>query len=149
VPTLQELEVGPYRLSVDIDRTREAYATIQTGGPEECGCDPCKNIVANRATIYPPALITLLAKLGVDPKKEAEVYHTCRLRPGVHSYGGWFHVIGEVVQDADELVALAPGVRVWFKNGAAVAQDAFKTQPVMRVEMELEIPWKIDLPEPE
>ena len=149
MPKFEELEVGQYRLSVDIDGTREAYATIQTGGPEECGCDPCKNIVANRATFYPPALIALLTKLGADPKKEAEVYHNCRLRPGIHSYGGWFHVIGQVVKDADERLALAPGVKVYFMNGPAAAKEPFKTQPVMRVEVELEIPWKIALPEPE
>ena len=28
--------------------------------------------------------------------KEAEIYHNGQVRPGIHSYGGWFHFVGTI-----------------------------------------------------
>lgn len=33
--------------------------------------------------------------------REVEIHHNGRLSPGLHSYGGWFHVVGSVEQGND------------------------------------------------
>src|SRR4051812_35650631 len=95
------VEFKKWKLACNVEATREAYAKIDRGGPEECGCNTCKNFAAARQHAYPQEVRLLFEQLGIDLNKEAEVYHNCKLETGLHDYGGWFHFIGTVETGPD------------------------------------------------
>lgn len=70
----------------DCDRqaTQQAYSSVKARGADTCICRGCRNFVLARDTLYPPQFLELLKSLGIDPLKDAEVYHIARLIPEVH-----------------------------------------------------------------
>lgn len=149
-----------WKIDCATEATRRAYAQIEKGGPEEGGCKTCQNFIAARHQAYPPEVRVLLEQLGIDHTKEAEVYHNCRLQPGLHGYGGWFHFVGFVDgSDAKRQIAentftfdLEPingRFAIGFTTHVALVPKAFGDQPVIQVEFEAKIPWIIKDTEPE
>lgn len=100
-----------WKYRADRDATILAYARTERGGSDTCDCAGCRNFRAARADCFPAEFIALLGQLGIDPCKDAEVYHNTRIAPGHHDYGGWYHFIGTF----DEIgksppVKLGPGL---------------------------------------
>jgi len=89
------LHFGNHTIRFDLERTRSAYARIESGDADRCGCIYCQNFAAQRETIYPEAFLSLLLQLGIDWKKEGEVTEIA----GV--YNGWFHFAGSCEQTGD------------------------------------------------
>jgi hypothetical protein len=83
-------------IEFDREATVEVYRKIETGDAERCGCCYCRNFIAARDTVYPPNFITFLQDIGIDYRKEGEVFQCYKIRPGLHYYGGWFHFVGKV-----------------------------------------------------
>lgn len=86
--------LGEWRYTCDRSATAEVYARASFGYSSQCTCNGCRNFVGARAEVFPPAFLSLLTTLGIDPAKDGEVYHNGRLSPGKHHYGGWFHSSG-------------------------------------------------------
>ena len=86
---------------VDYERTIEVYQKAKNGCPESCGCNNCKNFSINREQIYPQEFKDLLEELGIDYRKESEIYHIYRAENGKHFYGGWFHFKGKIKEGKD------------------------------------------------
>ena len=100
------VQIGRWTVDVDVEATRAAYRQRTQGSPEECGCLECRNFAAARRQAYPAAVREALATLGVEPIREAEIFHLGPLDSGWHLYGGWFHVVGHLVEGADAKVPL-------------------------------------------
>lgn len=147
-------------LHVDPERTRESYSQIATGGAEECGCEPCENFAAARGSVYPPEVLELFERLGVNPMLEAEVMHLCRLPNGLHQYAGWLHLVGQIAEGGEcwreagpdsrtqDLEPVAESFQLGFSSDRAVANDAFDALPVVAVEFNAEVPWVAETEEP-
>ena len=86
---MELLELPGWRIEYDRTATVAAHARSARFGPEECGCDPCRNWAASRDLILPEDFRRLLERLGIPPDREEEVYHNARLSSGLHSYGLW------------------------------------------------------------
>lgn len=148
-----------WRVIVNRALTEAAYAAISEGSPERCGCAPCRNFVLARDWVYPVPARELLARLGIDWHKEAEIYHNGEVRPGVHSYGGWFHFVGSIEAGSDgwkavdlntavpDFELVSDGFSLGFTNRIALLADPFRGQEVVQVEFVAEIPWTIETPE--
>jgi hypothetical protein len=148
-----------WKIKCDVEATREAYAMIERGGPEECGCNTCKNFDAARQYAYPQEVRSLLEQLGIDINKEAEVYYNCKLESGLHSYGGWFHFIGSIEEGSDsrrrvakstfilELERIDNRFAIGFTADTALVPGSFGDERVMQVEFEAEVNWFIEGPE--
>ena len=97
-----ELRIGQQLVRVDIDATAALYSNAETrAGSDECSCASCRNFAAQRAKAYPDSFLTLLTKLGVDPAKELEAFdYDFTDAEGMHSYGGWFLLCGEIAEGA-------------------------------------------------
>jgi hypothetical protein len=139
-----------------------AYAEMERSAPEECGCTPCLNWVAAREETYPDEARHLLDRLGIDFRREAEVYHNARLDTGLHSYGAWYHFVGSIAEGGDAFVSTAPDGHagtfdlepvvetfwIGFTSRTALVPDLFGEQPLVQVEIAAEVPWVIDEEEP-
>jgi hypothetical protein len=71
---MQQIQLGDQIIRYDHLRTRAAYAVIENGSAERCGCPYCRNFIAQRDTLYPESFRVLLDQLGIDAEKEGEVY---------------------------------------------------------------------------
>jgi hypothetical protein len=146
---MQLLELPGWRIEYDCAATADAHLAAPAGGPESCGCAPCRNWAATRTVIFPTGFRELLARLGIPFDREADVYHNARLNSGLHCYGAWYHFVGRVLQGEKECapnVLLGP-FSVFFHSTPALLPEVFTGQPVVQLEVVAEVPWLSDVPE--
>ncbi len=95
--------------------------------------------------------------MGIDHRKEAEVYHNGLLDNGLHYYGGWFHFVGSIESGADVMEPAGTfrpepgndGFEMGFSRSLALVPEAFGNQPLVQLEFWAKVPWVVDLPEPQ
>jgi len=140
------LEFGQWRYSVDRAATEAAYAREPAGGAVTCTCVGCRNFVAARNQIFPPRFVEFLESLGIDPAKEADAYHTARMAPGRHHYGGWYHFIGTLESTGDFApVDFGDGFTSWMRAAVAPRLESFRTAPVVELEFSTDrAPWVLN-----
>ncbi|MFI5300422.1 MAG: hypothetical protein ACHREM_20225 [Polyangiales bacterium] len=155
------MKLGRWVLRAEPEITRALYAKVDRGGSDECPCDLCENFVAARDRAFPDGFLRALDELGVDPRKEIETTRWCRVREGVHRYGGWFHAVA-VVESGDEgrvytegagstfaLERLADGFSagvLWSRLN--LVRPSFRGHALVEIEFDAEVPWVIATPEP-
>jgi len=140
---------GRVKYTADRAATILAYGRTERGGADTCDCAGCRNFRVARAEAFPTEFLALLDKLGVDPRKDAEVYHNARLAPGRHDYGGWYHFVGTLDQTGDfPPVDLGNGFSVWMSHASAPRLPSLEGMQVVRVEFHADaVPWLLDEPE--
>jgi hypothetical protein len=140
---VDSLTLPGWLVEFDRETTIAIHAQIPSGGPEICGCDPCRNWVQTRDRLFPEELLALLKKVGVPFDHEVEVYHNCRLPTGLHSYCGWYHFVGRTISGERECspnIVFGP-FSFYFHSGAALLNKVFADQPVVSLEFAAEVPW--------
>jgi hypothetical protein len=158
---LRAVDVGPWRLEVDREATRRAYAARPDRWPlsADCACGDCRNFRAQLATVYPQPALDVFEHLGLTPGREIEIYLTAPLPSGRRKYMGWFHVIGRLVDGPDShrwapdrrsacIVHerldddFALGVTAW----SGLVQPSFEAEQasIVQVEFEVDLPWVLD-----
>lgn len=154
------VELRKWAIRCEPDLTREAYALIDCGGAEECGCETCFNFATSRHLLYTPELLEFLELLGIDPLLEADVSHDACLGPGRHGYTAHFYLVGEITQgprttvarigqrDAFSLEPAGDGICIGFSSAECGVPDAFLGLPVVCLEVSLVAPWISNAPEP-
>lgn len=146
---MDAIEFHGWRIEYDRPATVAVYNRIPIGGPDTCGCAACRNWAATRRDVLPNNFQSLLDQLGIPLDCEIEVYHNCRLKSGLHSYGAWYHFVGHVLVGERES---APDIRLdgfacFFHSQPALLSDEFVDLPVVQLEVQAEIPWLSDVPE--
>jgi hypothetical protein len=151
---MEEMQYRQWKFNVDVEATREAYRKIERGSAEECGCQKCLNFVASRKKIYPEEVLILYDRLGVDFRKEVEVYHDGVSETGLHFYSGWFHFVGHLespsskvllaeYSDAQvynlELEEVGQQFRIGFTENGGLCWKEFEEQPLVQIEFAGEI----------
>jgi hypothetical protein len=127
--------LGQWKYSADRDATILAYSRAERGWADTCDCADCRNFRVARARAFPAEFLSLLGQLGIDPRKDAEVYHNARLAPGRHDYGGWYHFIGTLDETGDfPPVDLGGGFTVWMCRAAAPRLPSLKGKLTVQVE---------------
>src|SRR5437879_3879445 len=96
--SMTKLRLGDQLVRYDRDATLSAYAHLQQGWAEKCGCSGCRNFIAAREQVFPDAFRTVLAELGIDLSKEGEAIHHGPVEGNLHFYGGWFYFVGELIE---------------------------------------------------
>jgi hypothetical protein len=105
--------------------------------------------------------LTFLRRIGVEPKKEPEVHHCCRLPFGGHYYYGQFFFEGRIVKGprGDRLlpdgkgfeiltVSLTKAFSVGFHPYREFKDGGFATRPFVVMEFTVTLSWRISRPEP-
>ena len=141
---------GQWTYTVDRAATVRAYAQAERGGAQTCGCVACRNFIAARAQIFPAAFVALLDELGIDPGKDAEVYHNGRVAPGRHAYAGWYHFVGTLDHTGDfPPVDLGGGFATFLCRALAPPLASLKDASLVQLEFQAKsVPWLLDEPEP-
>jgi hypothetical protein len=127
---------------VDVEATRSSYATAGLGAAQACDCAECRNFVVARdaGLVYPSDVVDLLVSMGVDLTRESEVYLEGPIDDGRLWYGGWFNVVGRLVDDSGESTEVAPGFYLYPLAQGALVTDAFGDASVFRVEFKAAVP---------
>jgi hypothetical protein len=158
---METLSIEPWLLKHDKHATALAYAQIQSGAAEGCACDYCLNFVAARENIYPLEVQAMLEQLGVDYKKELELFWCNKEETGLHCYAGEFHFVGYLVDNDhagncpdSEAVALnfenEAQNFIWrFSDKVIRPNKAFAGKALVAFHYAIRIPWVLKQTEPE
>ena len=142
-------EFGPYRVDVDVERTRQWYKTEPTAS-QCCDCDGCINF-ERAADLFPERVKSFFTALGANPKKPIEVYVNCANRDGTLLwYGGWYHLCGTLLSEGEELWQVTEGepfgprgFQIFFKGDLDCVQENCP-RPVVQMEINADIPWVLE-----
>jgi hypothetical protein len=158
---MRTVNFARWTLGCNLESTKERYAGLTTGAPEQCGCEPCRNFAAQRAEVYPAAVLELFESLGIEANREAEIYHMARLKLGKHLYGGWFHFVGSILDGQDAAVRVSEnlwrpalekvsdGFSLGFTSRLALVPKSFDGLQVVQLEFNAQLPWTLESKEPE
>jgi len=157
---MKSVTFARWELDYDPSTTRGLYSKLTSGAPEDCGCPPCRNFAASRKQLYPAQVLDLFDELGIAFDREAEIYHTHRVEPGKHHYGGWFHFVGRIVDGADasrqiastawtfDLEKVGESFELGFTHRLGLLPSTFRSLPIVQLEFQATIPWVLSEPEP-
>jgi hypothetical protein len=145
-----------WEFEVDIPLTQQAYSNFPFGGADTCSCADCKNYAANRETVFPAEIIQLFNELGIDYRKEIEIWSIQKLENGLHQISGWFHFKGKIISGKDFRMPFAEGIgysmdltsitekfKIGFAPGNSLTFFDNK-KDLIQIEFIAEIPWVID-----
>ena len=143
--------LGEWLFTNDLYATQQAYAGIRKGGADECTCNGCRNFIAVRDRVFPPAFLSLLLSLGIDAYKDGEVYHNGQLSPGRHDYGGWYHFVGSLDRSGDfPPVDFGDGFTAWLCRRNSPALPGLNGLPLVELNFHADnVPWGLPEREPE
>lgn len=153
---------GRWRVQYDPEATRRAYAEIEQGGVDNCECLYCRNFASAREQLFSPSMLELFDMLGIDYRKDAEVWEASKKGARVRFYSGWFHFIGHVEYVGDPLppvqlhatmmstksdhVAMTPHFAISFEPSGELAQEPFLSGPIGTLSFCADVPWVLDEP---
>ncbi len=156
-PISTAVDFHGWRFLVNREATAAAYAASSSRGAEDCSCAHCRNLIRQRERELPSELLDFLRRVGVDPKKEAEVWEGGGLEDGLSFNSGWWHFIGEVVATGEEVIPLEPNAgalgkdwTVFFLPGeTSLKLSTLPSAPLVQVEFTASLPWVLEEPYPE
>lgn len=144
-------------LTLDVDKTltENTYKNFTGNTAETCTCNNCKNYIAYRNEVFPGEIVNLFNDLGIDYRKEAEIFWHGILPDGLHQMSGWFHFKGQILIGKDYRVPLSSGghtfelaqitVRFFIGFGAGNDLTFFEDDAgLVQVQFDVHIPWVID-----
>src|SRR5262245_23897975 len=138
-----QLKYREWLFECDPDATRIAYKQITRGGAEDCACAGCQNFLAQRENVFPDEVLQLFLRLGIDYRRDAEIYQSAKLESGSHGYGGWFHFIGKIQEQPLGPAQISKSLTIDFIPGRDLAAASFDKEPLVQVEITAELPWII------
>lgn len=157
---MEVVNIGRWQLRCDAEATRQAFSGVPVGSPEYYGCAECLNFAAVRECAYPPEALAIFGRLGIDPRKESEIWHTHRDESGLHHYGGFFHFVGFIEGGGDakrmgngvgtfELESIGEHFEFGFTSDAALIPESFAGREVTQLEFQTTVPWVLNEKEPD
>ena len=157
---MELVELSKWSVWTDPDLTREAYALMDSGGAERCGCEACYNFLNSRHLIYSSEVLSFFEWLGIDPLLEAEVHRDVCLGNDRHRYTVAFFLVGRIesgplTTTATSALGTAPSletadeeIQVGFSADTSEAPEPFLGLPSVCLEVQLTVPWVSNAPEP-
>lgn len=140
---------------VDYQKTERTYKSLSLGSPESCGCGYCQNFSKQRDIIYPYEIRDLFENLGIDHKKESEIYEKYKSESGLHLYGGWFHFAGKIITGRNCKISISENsftfamteitenfsIGFWEDSSLSPFEKGIQ---LVQVEFQTKIPWILE-----
>src|SRR5258708_23572764 len=143
---MTELRLGDQLVSYDRDATVAAYAQLQRGSAEMCGCSVCRNFLAQRDKLYPQHFLKLLDHMGIDLTKEGDLYEDGPMADNVQPSAGWFYFVGELVEAGERLMVIRENFQCFIRGAGATSVTRLFGDSVCALEFTTRIPWILDEP---
>lgn len=105
---MERVTFGRWTVLVDREATKKAYEGATGSARADC-CDFCRAWLAKRHRVFPPPVMELFDKLGIDYRCEYEVYAGGRHRWSRVLFSGWFDFVGEIESGGDDVVSTDSG----------------------------------------
>jgi hypothetical protein len=134
---LTKLQVLEWEIEFDKGITAQAY----TGLSVSCECAYCRNFLIVCQNL-PVEYTQLLAQLGIDPMKPANIVEYNEHPDGTHLYGWWYHVTGKITKDSNALVMLNSEIEITITNKDYLIAKSFP-RPVIQIEFFSSLPWAL------
>lgn len=147
-----QLKILDWVIEVDRKTTVQAYKKLQSGA-QECGCQGCQNFIRIREKFFSKEFLDMLNQLGIDYKKDVEVYDiedtSCKKR----IFSGWYHACGRILQgwktpepklgEVQELkyIPFDNNCKILIREAHALASKDFP-HPILQLEFTFEIAEK-------
>ncbi len=147
------LDAGRWKIEGDRATTVSCYSSLPVG--VDCSCADCRNFMTAVDRAFPDEFRAIARGLGVDLGKPTELAHYGRETAGLHISGGWFHLVGAVLEGADAwkevgpgswtgaLEQLVAGFEFGFTSRLALVRDPFLRHSVVQLEFMTRVPWVI------
>ena len=151
-------ESGVYRLDIDVERTRHFYANRNY---EFCTCAGCRNF-AKAYQLFSEAVQQFFEKFGIHIGKPAEITAYNSYDGDLTFYEVYYHICGTILAGKDPWLQVGERAyrlneqyalnvtndfSVFFSEECALVDKAFPT-PVIQMEVQCNIPWVLDEPNP-
>lgn len=146
---MNRIKIGRYVLEIDINQTKQFYENHHLI-TEDCDCDYCTNYIVACDT-FSPEVKHLFDLLGIDPRKEGEVFEYMVNQDGTHLYGAFYHIVGKII-DIPQIqipttsgdgvsTPISDGIEIGFREeDLDLVPDDFP-KPTVQFEIQLNIPW--------
>ncbi len=158
---METLNIQHWIVKYDKSATRLAYSQIDMGDPEVCRCEYCLNFAAARDEVYPIEVMKVLEEIGIDYRKESEVFFCNKEDDGKLCYIGELCFVGRV-ENTNEAHEPFEGkadlltfedeaqIFVWyFSNRATPRQSVFENKPIAIFYFGARVPWVLQTKEPD
>ncbi len=167
---MEQLKYRCWEIEYNQEANRRIYGKLEIGAGVSCDCSYCRNFALSREEVYPKEVLGLLSKLGIDYRKDAEVWDVPSDEEGIRIIGGWFHCVGNVLsgQNLDSVQIIKPKWYQIFSNEVKIVNDhyeniddlfsihlgkndtplktQFQDQPIIQIAFQTKIPWLLDEP---
>lgn len=147
-------EHNPYRIDVDVEKTRAFYRGAPAYG---CDCPGCRNF-AMASKLAPKSVLAFFESFGIDFSKPAEIYASHACGPDTLFYGGFYHICGTILEGKDAWIQtgeksyrldeaysidLTEDFSIYFTTEVALLEEGFPA-PVIQLEIFGALPWVLD-----
>ncbi|WP_284640785.1 hypothetical protein [Paenibacillus silviterrae] len=151
---MKQIIISDWILEVDVKATREYYQ-CHPKITDGCDCIYCKNFVA-AVELMPQDVASFFESLGIDPTKEGEVSEYCENTDGTHLYGGFYHVVGNIINGPDCWVNTDSEVNHLSSNLLEISGFSFGftytisllpadfPKPAIQLEFQGNVPWILE-----
>ena len=159
VINMKRVRIGHWEIEHDKIATQNAYALLPTI-VQNCNCISCRNYY-NACMQFPNEVLDFFSSLGTDPAKAAEIYDCGVFENGKLQYGGFYHIMGNVLSGEDvwqpvgtnhnvqaEMLRLADDYEIGFSYATDLVDENFP-RPVCQIEIAFRVPWVIAEPYPQ
>ena len=155
---METMQIGSWNVAYDREKTESLHNAAECGASGKCQCCHCRNFVAARDMVYPEIVRRIMASLGVDYKKEQELYEICEVEDGWHLYNGWFRFVGAASFPDGELDT---SQRSAFSTDEVTVNDNFSWSlsqqprvvwwglPIVEIHFQAKVPWVLGAEEDE
>ena len=157
---MSRLSIARWIVDVDPVATADAYATLDLGSAERCGCADCHLFLAARESCFPRSVTQFLQNAGIPRDIDIEISTFGEVRDGIQLYSGFYHLVGTLVDGGDAIIPHPDGnggsynlasVTDAFSIGVttrlSLLADAFPRDSTLQLEFTVELPLHIeDLP---
>jgi hypothetical protein len=140
---MEQIKIGSWVIEIDVNKTKEFYEKCHLI-TEDCSCDFCANFVLACDT-FSQEVKDIFNTLGIDPRKEGEVYECKQNEDGTHLYSGFYHTkLWEPTTKDSEVYSPSfvkhSGIEIGFSEDLALVPGDFP-MPVFQFEFQMNVPW--------
>ena len=140
---MQRIQIGPWEIEYDREATRAAYAAGGDSSNYYCGCQGCRNYLANTRA-FPEAMRQFFDSLGIDPEKPSHL--GCAIATGENEYfcSGWYHVIGRYASGEAIPHKLTEDFWVELTPSPVYVPKEIPEEQTLQIDFSASLPWLLD-----